>query len=87
MNTLANHAILPHNGSNFTQEIIVKALGDAVNFTPALAEFLFAFALTTNPEKDATEFNLHQLGTHGILEHDASLRFIPDYCPQLTKLI
>ena len=75
LNTLANHAILPHSGMNITQDITIKALGDAVNFTPSLSAFLFAFAMTTNPDKNATWFNLHQLGTHGILEHDASLRY------------
>ncbi|KAN0114595.1 Cloroperoxidase [Hyaloscypha variabilis] len=73
LNTLANHGILPHSGYNISQEITIKALSSAVNFTSNLAEFLFAFALTTNPEQNATVFNLHQLGTHDILEHDASL--------------
>jgi hypothetical protein len=75
LNTLANHGILPHSGYNISQEITIKALSSAVNFTSNLAEFLFAFALTTNPEQNATVFNLHQLGTHDILEHDASLRY------------
>lgn len=74
LNTLANHDILPHNGQNFTLPVIIQALAEGVNFTPELATFLFNFAVQTNPDPNATEFNLDQLGTHGILEHDASLR-------------
>lgn len=79
LNTLANHGILPHSGKNLTHDITVKALIDGVNFTPDLGTFLFNFAITTNPDRNATSFNLHQLGTHGILEHDASLRLSQGY--------
>jgi hypothetical protein len=79
LNTLANHGILPHSGKNLTQDVTVKALIDGVNFTPDLGTFLFNFAITTNPDRNATSFNLHQLGTHGILEHDASLRLFQIY--------
>lgn len=74
LNTLANHGILPHSGYNLTWNATVQALIDGVNFTPELGAFLFNFAMTTNPDRNATSFNLHQLGTHDILEHDASLR-------------
>jgi hypothetical protein len=80
LNTLANHGILPHSGKNLTQDITVKALTDGVNFTPDLGTFLFNFAIITNPDRNATSFNLHQLGAHGILEHDASLRLFQGYC-------
>ncbi len=87
LNTLANHGILPHSGKNLTQDITVKALIDGVNFTPDLGTFLFGFAITTNPDRNATSFNLHQLGTHGILEHDASLRLFKATVSMITKLI
>ncbi|KAH6665587.1 Chloroperoxidase, partial [Halenospora varia] len=79
LNTLANHGILPHSGKNITEEITINALVDGVNFTPALGKFLFGFARLTNPDGNATTFNLDQLGTHNILEHDASLSRIDDY--------
>ena len=79
LNTLANHGILPHSGKNLTQAVTVKALIDGVNFTPDLGTFLFRFAIATNPDRNATSFNLHQLGAHGILEHDASLRLFQGY--------
>lgn len=80
LNTLANHGILPHSGKNLTLDVTVQALIDGVNFTPDLGAFLFDFALTKNPDRNATSFSLHQLGTHGILEHDASLRLFQDFC-------
>jgi hypothetical protein len=75
LNTLANHGILPHSGKNISQRIVTKALMDGVNFTPQLAEFLFRFAQLTNPDQNSTTFDLNHLGTHNILEHDASLRY------------
>lgn len=81
LNTLANHGILPHSGYNFTLNATVQGLIDGVNFTPELGTFLFDFAILTNPNPNATSFSLHQLGTHGILEHDASLRWVnSSYC-------
>ena len=74
LNTLANHGILPHSGKNLTLNATVQGLINGVNFSPSLGEFLFAFAMTTNPDPNATSFTLHQLGSHDILEHDASLR-------------
>lgn len=76
LNTLANHNILPHNGKNLTQEITINALIEGVNFTSDLGKFLFQFAIATNPQENATWFDLDHLGIHGILEHDASLRFV-----------
>lgn len=76
LNTLANHGILPHSGKKLTQNITIQGLIEGVNFSPALGKFLFDFAITTNPDGNATSFSLDQLGTHGILEHDASLRLI-----------
>jgi hypothetical protein len=79
LNTLANHNILPHSGKDITHDITLKALEDGVNFTPDLGTFLFNFAIATNPDANATTFSLDNLGRHGILEHDASLRFDKTY--------
>lgn len=76
LNTLANHGYLPHNGQNITYNITRNALYSALNIAEDLAEYLFKEAITTNPEDNATEFSLHQLTTHNILEHDASLRYV-----------
>ena len=75
LNTLANHGFLPHDGQDITREVTENALFDALNINKTLGGFLFDFALTTNPEKNATTFSLNDLGNHNILEHDASLRY------------
>lgn len=58
MNTLANHAFLPHNGSGITLPVLTAALGDALNFDAALAATMFQAAIIANPEPNATEFSL-----------------------------
>ncbi|RKU41834.1 hypothetical protein DL546_004730 [Coniochaeta pulveracea] len=73
MNTLANHGYLPHNGRNITKDVVISAMGGALNFDAALASLMFDQAIHINPEPNATWFTLDQLNVHGILEHDASL--------------
>jgi hypothetical protein len=73
LNTLANHGFLPHDGHDITREETENALFEALNVNKTLASALFDFALTTNPEANATTFSLNDLGNHNILEHDASL--------------
>jgi aminoglycoside phosphotransferase (APT) family kinase protein len=75
LNTLANHGFLPHDGHDITREETENALFEALNVNKTLASALFDFALTTNPEANATTFSLNDLGNHNILEHDASLRY------------
>lgn len=76
LNTLANHEYLPHNGRDFTLEQVKYALKTALNFTDEFGKFLNDFALTTNPDKNASTWGLDTLSNHNILEHDASLRYI-----------
>ena len=74
LNTLANHAFLPRSGKDISLDTTVSALDQALNINANVSRNLFRFALTTNPEGNATGvFSLHDLGTHNILEHDASL--------------
>lgn len=58
MNTLANHAFLPHNGSGITVDVLTAALGAALNFDASLANTMFQSAIIANPEPNATEFSL-----------------------------
>lgn len=74
LNTLANHAYLPHSGRNITREDVVYALGTALNINQNVSHLLFCKAITTNPEPNATMFSLQDLRRHNILEHDASIR-------------
>jgi hypothetical protein len=73
LNTLANHAFLPHDGKAISEARVVHALGSALNISASLATFLFSEAITTAPQPNATTFTLEDLGRHNILEHDASL--------------
>ncbi|KAF1973328.1 Cloroperoxidase [Bimuria novae-zelandiae CBS 107.79] len=74
LNTLANHGYLPHSGRGITLERTIHALDTALNINQDIARNLFGFALTTNPEGNTTGvFSLENLGTHNVLEHDASL--------------
>ncbi|KAL1597118.1 hypothetical protein SLS60_008700 [Paraconiothyrium brasiliense] len=69
----ANHGYLPHTGKGIQLNDTVHALGVALNIDEEVATNLFGFAITTNPEPNATEFSLENLGRHNVLEHDASL--------------
>lgn len=73
LNSLANHGFLPHTGKGIKLNDTIHALGVALNIDQDVATFLFGFAATTNPEPNATEFSLENLGRHNVLEHDASL--------------
>ncbi|KAJ4346593.1 uncharacterized protein N0V89_010524 [Didymosphaeria variabile] len=73
LNSLANHGFLPHSGKEIMLNTTVHALGAALNINEEVATNLFNFAITTNPEPNATEFSLENLGRHNVLEHDASL--------------
>ncbi|KAL4951639.1 Cloroperoxidase [Aspergillus filifer] len=73
LNTLANHGFLPHDGKGISQQRTIEALGTALNIGEELAVYLFQEAMTTNPDANATTFDLNHLSRHNILEHDASL--------------
>lgn len=78
LNTLANHGFLPHDGKSITVNKTVDALSSALNIAPELGSFLHKFAVTTNPQPNATTFDLNHLSRHNILEHDGSLRFVSE---------
>lgn len=76
LNALANHGLLPHDGKDISSDVLVNALGTALNVEQSLALYLFQQAITTNSDANATTFSLTDLNNHNILEHDASLRFV-----------
>ena len=77
LNTLANHGYLPHNGKDITERHTINALYNALGIEEELAIYLHQEAVTTNPAPNATTFSLNDLSRHDILEHDASLRYVP----------
>jgi len=85
LNSLANHGFLPHSGKGITERDTKDALYDALHINKTLGGFLFDFAITTNPEENATTFDLDHLGRHNILEHDASLSRPDQYFGDVLK--
>ncbi|KXX82063.1 putative sterigmatocystin biosynthesis peroxidase stcC [Madurella mycetomatis] len=79
MNTLANHGILPRDGREITEEAVIKAMKQGLNFDAALAVIMFEQAVIANPEPNATSFTLDHLNRHNVLEHDASLSRTDDF--------
>ena len=75
LNTLANHGLLPHNGKDISEEVIIQVLNSTLNVADSLSVFLFEEAMTTVEDPNATTFSLSDLNRHNILEHDASLRY------------
>lgn len=58
MNTLANHGFLHRDGLNLTEDVVIKALQDGLNFDTSLSETMFKMALPANPDPNATWFTL-----------------------------
>ncbi|MCJ1259789.1 hypothetical protein MMC24_007628 [Lignoscripta atroalba] len=74
LNALANHGFLPRHGMDVTINNLVFALETGLNVAAEVTEFVGNDALTTNPEPNATCFDLNMLAKHNFpLEHDGSL--------------
>jgi hypothetical protein len=53
--------------------MMVKALGDTINFDTTLSKNFYAAALFANPTFGAKSLDLDMLAKHGVIEHDVSL--------------
>ncbi|KAI1767769.1 Cloroperoxidase [Hypoxylon sp. FL1150] len=73
LNALANHGYLPHSGKAIDQNTTVNALAAALNIDPSFGVTLFQDALSTNPQANATTYDLDDLSRHNVAEHDGSL--------------
>lgn len=62
MNTLANHGFLHRDGLNLTEDVVIKALQDGLNFDTSLSKTMFKMALPANPDPNATWFTLYVSG-------------------------
>lgn len=58
LNTLSGHGFLPHDGKNLTEDRVVAALREALNFQESLGKIMFKQALPANPDPNATWFDL-----------------------------
>jgi hypothetical protein len=65
LNALANHGYLPRDGKNITNTQLRDVVMDKFNLDLALTSLLVGVLPAT--------FDLNLLGTHGLVEHDASL--------------
>jgi hypothetical protein len=73
LNSLANHALIPHNGKNLTVPLLVQVMGEVFNISPELATIVSSLGLLTAPNPSAGSFDLDNLDKHNAFEHDASL--------------
>ncbi|KAF6802514.1 hypothetical protein CMUS01_15327 [Colletotrichum musicola] len=73
VNTLANHGYLPRNGLNVSLADLITGFTAAVNLDPAATTLVGQKALLTSTTGNNATFNLDDLNTHGIIEHDGSL--------------
>ncbi|KAL4940959.1 hypothetical protein BDV06DRAFT_213038 [Aspergillus oleicola] len=79
LNTLANQGFIHRDGRNITREALAQGFIDSLNFDPTLASAMFDNAIVANPKEGATDFDLDQLNTHNLLEHDASISRLDAY--------
>ncbi|KAK1585898.1 Chloroperoxidase [Colletotrichum navitas] len=73
VNALANHGYLPRNGLNVSLADLITGFTAAVNLDPAATTLVGQKALLTSTTGNNATFNLDDLNTHGIIEHDGSL--------------
>jgi len=72
MNALANHAYLPRDGRNISQQDLITKFEEALNFAPGVLDDVAAGVVSTGTRGDGT-FDLADSAKHGVVEHDASL--------------
>jgi len=73
LNSLANHAYLPHDGVNVSMADLISAFDLALNMGADAAELVGTVALTTSTTGNASTFNLNDVDVHNVIEHDGSL--------------
>ncbi|KAH9211757.1 Chloroperoxidase [Leptodontidium sp. 2 PMI_412] len=73
VNSLANHGFLPHNGLNISMADLITAFNESINLAPAATQLVGQKALLASTTGSSATFNLDDINTHGIIEHDGSL--------------
>ncbi|GAB9476694.1 Aromatic peroxygenase [Globisporangium polare] len=79
LNTLANHGYLPHNGQNVTRAVLKDGIMKVYNIGVGVADLL----VSQVPES----LSLDYLGTHSLIEHDASLVHYDSYLGKDPSLV
>ncbi|KAJ7282080.1 Chloroperoxidase [Mycena rebaudengoi] len=73
LNSLANHGILPRNGSNIPPEVIRDAIKAVYNISHSFSDFIVGQAQGCCSTPNQTGLDLNAIAAHGKMEHDASL--------------
>ncbi|PVH79931.1 Cloroperoxidase [Cadophora sp. DSE1049] len=73
VNSLANHGFLPRDGLNISLADLIVAFNESVNLAPAATTLVGQKALLASTTGNNATFNLDDINTHGIIEHDGSL--------------
>lgn len=73
LNAMANHKFIPHDGRGLTIPILVKGLGEGLNFSAETATSLAMIGLAVSSDPTHASFNLNDLSAHNKVEHDGSL--------------
>ncbi|KAG4422121.1 hypothetical protein IFR04_004748 [Cadophora malorum] len=73
VNSLANHGFLPRDGMNISLADLIVAFNESLNLAPAATTLVGQKALLASTTGSNATFNLDDINTHGIIEHDGSL--------------
>ncbi|KAH8682034.1 Chloroperoxidase [Xylariales sp. PMI_506] len=73
VNALANHGYLPRSGRDIDLATVQQAFSDALNYADDTFVTLVDQVLTVSTTGNSSTFNLEDLATHGVIEHDGSL--------------
>ncbi|KAL3418146.1 chloroperoxidase-like protein [Phlyctema vagabunda] len=73
LNSLANHGLLPHDGKSIDLEILAAGTRAGFNLARDAAILVGTQALASSRTGNASTFDLDDLNTHQIIEHDGSL--------------
>ncbi|KAH7323476.1 Chloroperoxidase [Rhexocercosporidium sp. MPI-PUGE-AT-0058] len=73
VNSLANHGLLPRDGLNISMVDLIVAFNESINLAPAATQLVGRKALLASTTGSNATFNLDDINTHGVIEHDGSL--------------
>jgi hypothetical protein len=73
LNALANHGFIPRDGKNLGKDVMLSAMGEALNVSTEVGTTIFGAGLQTSSNPESGTFSLEDLNKHNIIEHDGSL--------------
>lgn len=73
LNSIANHGFISRDGKDISIAELQDGFRNGINFVADILTQVGNIALTISSTGNASTFNLHDLGTHNVIEHDASI--------------